>query len=63
MGPPCPVEGCKGVLWDTINHKTGMSWKQCTECGEHVDEMPTKVRLAKAIETIERIFKESHGQT
>lgn len=56
MGPPCPVEECKGVLWHHMNFNTGQSWEQCTACGEHVDEMPIKDRMSMAVATIERVF-------
>lgn len=57
MGPPCPVEGCKGVLWQHISTQVDMSWKQCTACHAKVDEGPTSQKLDKAIEIIEKAFE------
>lgn len=59
MGPPCPVEGCKGVLWQYMSFKTGQSWQQCTECGTKVDEMPIQERMDKAVAVITAAFERS----
>lgn len=39
-GPPCPVEGCKGVLTQCMSFKTKKWFKQCNICQGEFEHTP-----------------------
>ena len=56
MGPPCEVEGCKGVLIQHIT-KANECFKRCSICKAEFGRMPLADKLGWARRTIERAVK------
>lgn len=57
VGPPCEVDGCKGVLTDCVDPKTQDFFHRCSVCGAIAHRMTGKEKLAWAVRTIEGALK------
>ena len=57
VGPPCEHPGCKGVLLDNINHKEGVFYRKCTECGRKFHEVPVEEKMRWSLRVLHRVLK------
>jgi len=53
LGPPCEVEGCSGVLVNTISLETADHFKKCGTCGEEFYRMTAQ----ESLDWSERVFR------